>query len=255
VYHQVAQRFADKEVIIRTLDVGGDKAVPYLGLEREENPFLGFRAIRYCLERTDVFKTQLRAILRAGAAFPKVKLMLPLVTGLEELREAKKLVETCQQELEQEGVPYHKTIEVGVMIETPAASMISDLLAKEADFFSIGTNDLTQYTMAVDRGNSKVSGLYSPLHPAVVRSIRQVIANGKAAGIPVGMCGEAAGDERMIPLLLSFGLDEFSVGSSSVLQTRKRIAQWTMAQARAVADDAMTLGTAEEMAQRLEKRQ
>ena len=247
VYRAVAEGLAGREVIIRTLDVGGDKDIPYLGLKQEENPFLGCRAIRYCLGHQEMFRAQLRALLRASA-FGKVRIMLPLVTRLDEVRAARALLEELKGELDRSGIAYDKNIPLGVMVETPAAALIADLLAREADFFSIGTNDLTQYTMAVDRGNADVAYLYSPLDPAVLRSLRAVIRAGKAAGIPVGMCGEAAADPRLIPLLLSFGLDEFSVSPAAVLSTRRAIAGWTAAGADAVAERAMALATEAEVA-------
>ena len=243
-YRQVARLMAGREVIIRTLDVGGDKGIPYLDMGQEENPFLGHRAIRYCLDHPDLFKTQLRALLRAGAEDGNLKIMLPLVTGVEEVRAARALLEECRTELQAEGKACAGRIPLGVMIETPASALIADLLARESDFFSIGTNDLTQYTLAVDRGNARVAGLYTTFHPAVLRSIRQVIAAGRAAGIPVGMCGESAADPALIPLLLAFGLDEFSVSPASVLSTRKHIAGWTRQGAEQAARDAMSLPTA-----------
>ena len=220
-YSTVAKAMDNKEVIIRTLDIGGDKAIDYLCIEKEDNPFLGHRAIRYCLDNKELYKTQLRAILRA-AQYGNIKIMLPLVTTVEEVKQAKALIKECCQELADEGLRYTE-VPVGVMIETPSAALISDLLAKEAAFFSIGTNDLTGYTMAVDRGNAKVSHLYDVTQPAVLRAIEMTIKNAKAADIPVGMCGEAAADERLIPKLLEWGLDEFSVTPSSILQTRKNI--------------------------------
>ena len=243
-YQAVSRTMAGKEVVIRTLDVGGDKAIDYLGMEKEENPFLGHRAIRYCLDRPDLYKVQLRALLRAGAELRNIKIMLPLVTSLEEVRGARALLEQCKSELESEGLPYDKDIALGIMVETPAAALIADLLAQESDFFSIGTNDLTQYVMAVDRGNAKVEKLYTTFHPAVLRSIRTVIQAAKGAGIPVGMCGEAAADPCLIPLLMSWGLDEFSVSASSVLATRARIHQWRSEEAGQVAQEAMSLSTA-----------
>lgn len=245
-YKSAAAILKGRPLIIRTLDAGGDKDIPYLGLEKEENPFLGFRAVRYCLNREDVFRPQLRAILRA-AAFGDVRVMLPLVTGVEELREAKSLIKELARELREEGVQLREDIPVGVMIETPAASQIADLLAKEADFFSIGTNDLTQYTMAVDRGNPKVSYLYSHLSPAVLRSIRHIIACAGEAHIPVGMCGEAAADPLLIPLLLSFGLDEFSVTPACVPATRRTISLWSKAEADEAAQKALSLATRQEV--------
>ena len=220
-YSTVAKALDGKEVIIRTLDIGGDKAVEYLNIDKEENPFLGFRAIRYCLKNTELFKTQLRAILRA-AQFGNIKIMLPLVTCVDEIKQAKVLIAECISELESEGKRY-RDVPVGIMVETPSAAIISDLLAEEAAFFSIGTNDLTGYTMAVDRGNANVSNLYDPTQPAVLRAIEMTIKNAKKAGIQVGMCGEAAADERLIPQLVEWGLDEFSVSPPSILQTRKNI--------------------------------
>ena len=245
-YRRAVEIMDGREVIIRTLDVGGDKDIPYLGLEKEENPFLGFRAVRYCLEREDVFVPQLRALLRASV-YGNLKIMLPLVTNLEELRRTRALLEKLKGELEVAGVPYNREVKLGVMIETPAAAFIADLLAKEADFFSIGTNDLTQYVMAADRGNQNVSALGVPFQPAVLRAIRGIIVAGHSAGIPVGMCGEAAADPKMIPLLLSFGLDEFSVSPSAILQTRKRIAGWSKAEVDELADSVMSCGTLEEV--------
>ena len=220
-YSTVAKAMDNKEVIIRTLDIGGDKAIDYLSIEKEDNPFLGYRAIRYCLGNKELYKTQLRAILRA-AQFGNIKIMLPLVATVDEVKQAKALIKECCDELENEGFRY-RNVPVGVMIETPSAALISDLLAKEAAFFSIGTNDLTGYTMAVDRGNANVSYLYDVFQPAVLRAIEMTIKNAKAAGIQVGMCGEAAADERLIPKLIEWGLDEFSVTPSSILQTRKSI--------------------------------
>ncbi len=242
-YQAVSRRFADGEVIIRTLDIGGDKMVGYLGMDREDNPFLGHRAIRYCLDHPDLYRVQLRALLRAGAEQHNIKIMLPLVTSLEEIRGARALLEQCKTELEQEGHPYDREIRLGIMVETPAAALIADLLAQECDFFSIGTNDLTQYVMAVDRGNARVEKLYTVFHPAVLRSIRSVIQAAHAADIPVGMCGEAAADPRLIPLLMSWGLDEFSVGASQVLPTRAGIHRWRAEEAGQAAREAMSLST------------
>lgn len=253
-YKQAAEIMAGKSVIIRTLDVGGDKDIPYLGLEKEDNPFLGFRAVRYCLKNEDVYKVQLRALLRASA-FGDVKIMIPLVTCVEEVRAVKALVKKLMAELDAEGRKYNKDIEIGVMIETPAASLIADLLAKEADFFSIGTNDLTQYTMAVDRGNARVSYLYSAYNPAVLRSMKHIIETGKAAGITVGMCGEAAADPLLIPLLISFGLDEYSVSATSVLATRGILSKWSKKEADTLAEKALSLSTEAEVAELLREAQ
>lgn len=244
VYHRVSSLMQGKEVIIRTLDIGGDKDIAYLSMDKEENPFLGHRAIRYCLDRPDLFRVQLRALLRAGAQHRNIKIMLPLVTSVDEVRTARALLSECRAELEAEGKAYDGQIALGVMIETPAAALTADLFAQEADFFSIGTNDLTQYTLAVDRGNAKVEKLYTPLHPAVLRSIQHIITAAKTAGIPVGMCGEAAADPCLIPLLLSFGLDEFSVSPSAVLATRRHISTWHKEAASHVATEAMSLSGA-----------
>lgn len=247
-YKKTVLKLGDKPLIIRTLDVGGDKDIPYLGLSKEGNPFMGFRAVRYCLHREDVYRPQLRALLRASA-FGNIKIMIPLVTCIDEVREVKAMIENIKAELDSENIAYNKDIQVGVMVETPAASLIADLLAEEADFFSIGTNDLTGYTMAVDRGNADVAYLYSAFQPAVLRSIKKIIEDGK--DIMVGMCGEAAADPLLIPLLLAFGLDEFSVSATSVLKTRKIISQWTIDEAKEVAEKALTLKTESEVVEYL----
>lgn len=249
-YKAAAETMEGREVIIRTLDVGGDKDIPYLGLEKEDNPFLGFRAVRYCLQNKDSYRVQLRALLRASA-FGDIKIMVPLVTCVDEIRSVKALVKELMAELDAENIAYNKDIQVGAMIETPAASLIADLLAKEADFFSIGTNDLTQYTMAVDRGNAKVAYLYSSYNPAVLRSMKNIIEAANAAGIMVGMCGEAAADPLLISLLISFGLGEFSVSATSVLATRGTIAKWSKAEADELAAKALSLATETEVAELL----
>ena len=249
-YKAAAETMEGREVIIRTLDVGGDKDIPYLGLEKEDNPFLGFRAVRYCLQNKDSYRVQLRALLRASA-FGDIKIMVPLVTCVDEIRSVKALVKELMAELDAENIAYNKDIQVGAMIETPAASLIADLIAKEADFFSIGTNDLTQYTMAVDRGNAKVAYLYSSYNPAVLRSMKNIIEAANAAGIMVGMCGEAAADPLLIPLLISFGLGEFSVSATSVLATRGTIAKWSKAEADELAAKALSLATETEVAELL----
>lgn len=241
-----------KTVVIRTLDVGGDKDIPYMNLEKEENPFLGFRAVRYCLKNPEFYKTQLRALLRAGV-YGVLWIMVPLVTGVDELRAVKALLSQAESELESEGVSYKKDINVGVMIETPAAALTADIFAKEADFFSIGTNDLTGYTMAADRGNANVAYLYSPFNPSVLRSIKYIISEAKKAGITVGMCGEGAADPMLIPLLISFGLDEYSVTPTSVLATRREISKWSKADADEIADRVMSLSTEREVVSELER--
>ncbi len=251
-YQKVALRMKDQPVIIRTLDVGGDKEIPYLGLTKEENPFMGNRAVRYCLAHPDKYKVQLRALLRASA-FGDIKIMVPLVTCVEEIRDVKDLVDECKKELKKEGVKFNDDIQVGAMMETPAASLIADDLAAECDFFSIGTNDLIGYTMCVDRGNDAVSYLYSVYSPAVLRSIKRIIKAGNDAGIMVGMCGESAADPLLIPLLLSFGLNEFSVTPPAILQTRKIISEWTKKDADKLAEKVMGLTTAAEVKNALSK--
>ena len=225
-YKKVALIMKGKPVIIRTLDIGGDKDIPYLNMKKKDNPFLGFRAIRYCIQNKELYRLQLKALVRASA-FGDIRIMIPLVTCIDELRQVKTMIKGIMAELDVENISYNKDLKVGVMIETPSACLIADILAKESDFFSIGTNDLTQYTMAVDRGNPDVAYLYSAYNPAVIRSIKHIIDCAKAENIPVGMCGETASDSLMIPILLSFGLDEFSVSPTSILATRKEISKWT----------------------------
>lgn len=224
-YSTVAKAMGGKEVIIRTLDVGGDKNIDYLQIEKEENPFLGLRAIRYCLKNTELFKVQLKALLRA-ACYGNIKIMLPLVCSVDEVIKAKELLEECKAELKEQGVQYKDNMSVGIMVETPAAVFCADELAKVADFFSIGTNDLTGYTMAADRGNREISYLYDAKNPAVLKAIEITIKSAVNAHIPVGMCGEAAADPEMIPKLVEWGLDEFSVSSSRILKTRKIICEY-----------------------------
>lgn len=246
-YRKVAVAMNGKPVIIRTLDIGGDKEIPYMGLKKDENPFLGYRAIRFCLDRKDdIYRPQLRALLRASA-FGAIKIMVPMVTCVEEYREAKALIHEIMDELDQKGIAYNKDIQVGIMVETAAASLMADVFAREVDFFSIGTNDLTQYTMSVDRGNDKVSYLYSTFNPAVLRSIRHIIECGRKEGIMVGMCGEAASDPLMIPLLVAFGLNEFSMSASAVLRARKLITECDSRELQEMADKAMSFVTASEI--------
>ena len=245
-YKEAAVTMNGRPVIIRTLDIGGDKDIPYLNMKKEENPFLGYRAVRYCLGNKDSYMIQLRAIVRASA-FGKVKIMVPLVTCVEELRAVKEMVSEIKKDFDEKNIDYDENIEVGCMIETPSASLIADILAKEADFFSIGTNDLTQYTMSVDRGNADVAYLYSTFQPSVLRSVKNIIECGRNAGIPVGMCGEAAADPLMIPLLLSFGLTEFSVNPVLVLTARCIISKWSKKEADELAEKVMSLATEAEV--------
>lgn len=250
-YRKVAVAMKGAPVIIRTLDVGGDKEIPYMNLQKEENPFMGYRAIRYCLDNPDEYKVQLRALLRASA-FGDIMIMVPLVTCVEEIRAVKKLVEECKAELREEGRTFNDNIQVGIMMETAAAANIPDLLAKESAFFSIGTNDLTGYTMASDRGNDRVAYLYSWYYPAVLRAIKNIIEAGVRAGIMVGMCGEAAADPLLTPLLIAWGMEEFSTSAPSILRTRKAISQWTKAEADELAAKVLELSTAEEVKALLE---
>lgn len=245
-YKEVLQRMGDKPVIIRTLDIGGDKNVPYFDIPKEMNPFMGYRAIRLCLGNVDVFRTQLRAILRASV-YGNVKIMFPMISTMKELRDAKKIFEAAKQELTKEGISYSNDIEIGIMIEIPSAAIISDLLAKEVDFFSIGTNDLIQYTLAVDRMNSKLSHLYSQYHPAMLRLIKGIIENAHNAGIWVGMCGEAAGDPKLVPIFLGMGLDEFSMNAPSILSSRYIIRNLNKSEMEKIAEGTLNLDTAVEV--------
>lgn len=221
-YKYVLEKMEGKQVVIRTLDIGGDKTLPYLPLPQEMNPFLGYRAIRLCLDRKEVFKVQLRALLRASI-YGNLAVMFPMISGLEEFEAAKEVVEECKAELKAEGKEYSDKIQWGIMVEIPAAAVYADELAKHVDFFSIGTNDLIQYTLAADRMSEKVSYLYNPMHPAVLRLIKMTIDGAHKHGKWVGMCGEMAGDETAIPTLVEYGLDEFSMSASSMLNAKKLI--------------------------------
>ena len=252
-YKEVAVAMEGKPVIIRTLDIGGDKEIPYMGIVQDENPFLGYRAIRLCLDRKDdIYIPQLRALLRASA-YGNIKIMLPLITSMDEIREAKALINDIKKELDEKNIAYNKNIEVGIMVETAAASLLADIFAKEVDFFSIGTNDLIQYTMSVDRGNVKIAGLYSPFSPAVLRSINRIITEGKKAGIMVGMCGEAAADPLLIPALLAWGMDEFSMSASSILKSRQIISGCDSKDLKAKVDKVLEMSTESEIKEYLKK--
>ncbi len=246
-YRKASAAMSGKEIIIRTLDVGGDKEIPYMNLPKEENPFLGYRAIRYCLKNPELYRVQLRALLRASAEYKNIQIMVPMVTRVEEIREVKSMVAELKKELEEQQILFDPDIKVGIMIETSASVLIADLLAREADFFSIGTNDLVQYTMAADRGNAQVKDLYSTYYPAVLRAIAAVIKAAKDAGIAVGMCGEAAADPKMIPLLMSWGLDEFSVGTEAILSTRAKIRDIHIEEAKKLAEKVLNAATLEEV--------
>lgn len=221
-YKKVAEKLGNKKVIIRTLDIGGDKDLKYMKLPKEENPFLGYRAIRICLDDKEMFKTQLRAILRASH-FGNLAIMLPMISWIEELRDAKSIIEDAKNELRNENKPFDENIEIGIMIEIPSSAIMAEELAKECDFFSIGTNDLIQYTVAVERGNEKVAKLYSHYHPAVIRLIKHVIESANKNHIMCEMCGEAASDLEFIPILIGLGLKNFSMNPSKILKVRRLI--------------------------------
>ena len=251
-YKEVAEIMEGKEAIIRTLDIGGDKDLKYLELEKEANPFLGYRAIRLCLDRPSIFKTQLRAILRASA-FGKLAIMFPMISSIDELREAKQVLEECKKELDNENIEYDKNIQVGIMIEIPSAALIADKLAKECDFFSIGTNDLIQYVVAVERGNEKISKLYTKYHPAVIKLIKNAIDGAHSSNIICGMCGEAAGDTSFIPLLVGLGLDEFSMNSNSILRARKTINNLNSEECEKISEEIIQMSSAKEVEKRLKE--
>ena len=245
-YSTVARRVKPHSVVIRTLDLGGDKFLSQLDVPQQMNPFLGWRAIRFCLARPDIFKAQLRAILRASV-FGKLKMMYPMISGLEELIKANNILEEVRKDLRREGIAFDEEMEVGAMIEVPSAAMTADILAREVDFFSIGTNDLIQYSLAVDRVNEKIAYLYEPAHPAVLRLIKSVIENGHNAGVWVGMCGEMAGDIVMTIILLGLGLDEFSTSPIAAPEIKRIIRSVTMRQAKEIAQEAITLLTGKEI--------
>ncbi|MBQ6631689.1 MAG: phosphoenolpyruvate--protein phosphotransferase [Romboutsia sp.] len=251
-YKAVLEGMNNKPIVIRTLDIGGDKELPYFEMEHEMNPFLGYRAIRLCLDRKDIFKTQLRALYRASV-HGKLRIMFPMISSLEELLSAKEVIKEVLGELDAENIAYSNDVEVGMMIEIPSAAVISDVLAKHVDFFSIGTNDLIQYTCAVDRMNQKISHLYNQFNPAVLRLIKMVIDNAHKEGKWVGMCGESAGDQRMIPILLGFGLDEFSMSPISILPARKLITSLSYEDMQKLANEVLAMGTAKEIKEYIDK--
>ncbi|RPI67986.1 MAG: phosphoenolpyruvate--protein phosphotransferase [Geobacteraceae bacterium] len=246
IYREIFEVMQGRPVIVRTLDIGGDKPPAYLPFPEEMNPFLGWRAIRISLDEPDLFKTQLRAILRAAAGH-HVRIMFPMVSDLDELRRAREIVERVKLDLSRDSVEFATDVPVGIMVETPAAAVLVDVLAEASDFFSLGTNDLTQYTMAVDRGNARVAGLYQPLHPSVMRLIKQTIDAGHSKGKWVGMCGELAGMTKAIPILLGFGLDEFSMNPRAIPEAKYLISKLTDEKAREIAAQAMSFGTAVEI--------
>jgi phosphoenolpyruvate-protein phosphotransferase len=242
-YDSILDIMGQRPVVVRTLDVGGDKSLPYLDLGHEANPFLGWRAIRMCLDRPDFFKTQLRALLRSGAGHD-LRIMFPMVSTLEEVRKAKVLLAEAQDEAQAAGHPVAEGVQVGIMVEVPSVAVLADLFASEVDFFSIGTNDLTQYTMAAERTNNRVAHLSDALHPAVLRQIQRVIAAGHEAGIWVGVCGELAGDPEGVPVLLGLGLDEFSMSPPLIPRAKAILRRWTLTEARQLAEEALKLDTA-----------
>jgi phosphoenolpyruvate-protein phosphotransferase (PTS system enzyme I) len=243
VYRTLAEKIAPHPAIIRTLDLGGDKFISQLGVYDEINPVLGLRAIRLCLEHIELFKTQLRAILRASQ-YGKLKIMYPMISGIDELRSANAVLEEVKAGMRQDQIPFDEEIEVGIMVEIPSAAMTSDILAEEADFFSIGTNDLIQYSLAIDRINKNVAYLYEPLHPGILRLIKQVIDAGHAKGIPVGMCGEMASDPKYTLLLLGMGLDQYSINADALLKIKKIVRSVTFDEAREIAQQALSHSSA-----------
>ncbi|GIN58317.1 phosphoenolpyruvate-protein phosphotransferase [Lederbergia ruris] len=251
-YKKVLEGMEGKAVVVRTLDIGGDKNLPYLDLPEEMNPFLGFRAIRLCLEQQDIFRTQLRALLRASA-YGNLKIMFPMIATLDEFREAKQILEQEKQKLVSEGISVAEHIETGIMVEIPSTAVMADLFAKEVDFFSIGTNDLIQYTMAADRMNERVSYLYQPYSPAILRLVKMVIDAAHKEGKWAGMCGEMAGDELAIPLLLGLGLDEFSMSATSILRARAQIAKLSKQEMENLAKEAIQMSNTADVLEAMKK--
>ena len=243
-YRAIAESLGGRQLSVRTLDIGGDKSLPYVEIGEEANPFLGWRGIRVTLSRRDLFRTQLRAILRAGAA-QAVELLLPMITSVDELRQTKAMVGEAEAELEREGLPFRRNIRIGVMIEVPAAVAVADQLAREASFFSIGSNDLIQYVMAADRTNSRVAPIADPFQPDVLRMIRQTIEAGRAAGIAVTLCGELAADPLAAPLLLGLGLEEFSVSAALIPELKRAISRWSAPEAEGLAQEALAMDSSQ----------
>lgn len=249
-YKKVAEKLQNKRIVIRTLDIGGDKNLKYMKLPKEDNPFLGYRAIRIFLDNISLFKVQIRAILRASA-YGNLAIMIPMISSIEELRESKKVIQEVKDELRTKQISFNENIEIGIMIEIPSAALMAEELAKECDFFSIGTNDLIQYTIAVERGNEKVSNLYTHFHPAVIRLIKSTIDGAHKNNILCGMCGEAAGDPMFIPLLIGLGLDEFSMNANKILQARKLIRELNFQDCKQIAQEILKLSSTEEIKRKL----
>ena len=251
-YKKVAEKLQNKKITIRILDIGGDKNLKYMKLPKEDNPFLGYRAIRIFLDNVALFKVQLRAILSASA-YGNLAIMLPMISSIEELREAKKIIQDVKEELKRKQIPFNENIKIGIMIEIPSAALMAEELAKECDFFSIGTNDLIQYTVAVERGNEKVANLYTHFHPAVIRLIKHVIDSAHKNHILCGMCGEAAGDPLFIPVLVGLGLDEFSMNANKILRVRKLIRELNFKDCQKLAEEVLKLSSTEEIKRKLAK--
>ena len=251
-YKKVAESMPNKKIVVRTLDIGGDKNLKYMKLPQEENPFLGYRAIRIYLDNIALFKVQLRAILRASY-YGNLAIMFPMIASVKELVDAKKVVEDVKKELREKNILFNENIKIGIMIEIPSAAIMADELAKECDFFSIGTNDLIQYTLAVERGNEKVASLYTHFHPAVIRLIKYVIDSAHNNGIICGMCGEAAGDSLYSPLLVGMGLDDFSMNSNKILESRKLVRSLDYSECKTLADEVLKMVHREEIKEKLNK--
>lgn len=251
-YKAVLEKAEGKRVIVRTLDIGGDKDLKYLNLDKEDNPFLGYRAIRICLREPEIFKVQLRALYRASS-YGKLAIMLPMISSVDEIRAAKDIINEVKEELKAEKVKFDKNVKIGIMIEVPSAAIMAEQLAKECDFFSIGTNDLIQYTVAVERGNEKISDLYTKFHPAVIRLIKMAIDGAHKSKIFCGMCGEAAADERFIPLLVGLGLDEFSMNPTKILNSRKMIRSLNHKECKKLVQEVLKMSSASEIKSRLEE--
>lgn len=251
-YKEVLEKAEGKRVIVRTLDIGGDKDLKYLNLDKEDNPFLGYRAIRICLREPEIFKVQLRALYRASN-YGKLAIMLPMISSVDEIRSAKDIINEVKEELKAENIKFDKNVKVGIMIEVPSAAIMAEQLATECDFFSIGTNDLIQYTVAVERGNEKISDLYTKFHPAVIRLIKMAIDGAHKAKIFCGMCGEAASDERFIPLLVGLGLDEFSMNPTKILNSRKMIRNLNHKECKKLVQEILRMSSASEIKARLEE--
>lgn len=252
IYKKIATELNGKNITIRTIDIGGDKRLEYIKLGKEQNPFLGYRAIRFCLENRGIFESQLRAILRASQ-YGNLSIMFPMISSIEELREAKKILEKCKKELNQKGEKYNENIRTGIMIEVPSSALMAEHLAKECDFFSIGTNDLIQYTIAVERGNNKVSKLYTKYHPAVLKLIEETVKGAHKAQIECGMCGECAEDKLLIPLLIGLGIDELSVNPNMILKTRKEICKLEKTKCVKLAKETLCLSSANEVEKKLKE--